>query len=180
MVCARYEASPMMFDMLFAHPALACGPKARGARAQPRRHIPVDIVEKDGEFEVLADVPGVQKGAINLAIDDHTLTISVSHPDNTSATPAKGEAQPAAAPTTTAEEATDAKAPAQSNKAGEKAADLQPKVLRRERMQCFAERSLKFPETADLEAAKAECEGGVLRVSIPKKALPQPARIPIA
>eukprot|EP00892_Ulva_mutabilis_P012861 jgi/Ulvmu1/9948/UM058_0031.1 len=180
MVCAHYEASPMVFDMLFADPAFVCGPKAWSARAQPRRHIPVDITEKDGEFEVVADVPGVQKGAINLAIDHHTLTISVSHPDDTSATDTEGAAQPSAAATTTAEEGQDAEARAHAKSDKPEKAGEEPKVLRRERTQRFAERSLKFPETADLEAAKAECEGGVLRVSIPKKALPQPSRIRIA
>ena len=146
-------------------------------------------MQKEGEFEVLADVPGVQKGDINLAVDRDTLTISVSPPNATPATP------PAASPTadgqTAANEKTEdgaspsAAAGAQgpegpeAKEAKEEAA-CGPKVLRKERRRVFAARALKFPDTAELEGARAECEGGVLRVCIPKKAAAQPSRIPIA
>ena len=159
-------------------------------RASSRVHNShTSAVQKEGEFEVVADVPGVQKGDINLAIDKDTLTISVSPPSATPATP------PASSPTPDGQAAADEKtsggaspsAPSGAQGAGgpeakeaKEQAACGPKVLRRERMRVFAERALKFPDTAQLEGAKAECEGGVLRVRIPKKAAPQPSRIAIA
>ena len=138
---------------------------------------------------VLADVPGVQKGDINLAIDKGTLTISVSPTPTTPGSP------PAASPTADGQAAADETAAgdaAPSAVAGAEGAEgleaktadeeaaCGSKVLRRERKRVFTERALKFPDTAELEGARAECEGGVLRVRIPKKAAPQPSRIPIA
>ena len=143
-------------------------------------------LQKECEFEVLADVPGVQKGDINLAIDKGTLTISVSPTPTTPGSP------PAASPTADGQAADDGTAAGdaaptavagaegpQAKTADEEAA-CGPKVLRRERRRVFAARALKFPDIADLEGARAECEGGVLRVRIPKKAAAQPSRIAIA
>ena len=146
-------------------------------------------LQKECEFEVLADVPGVQKSDINLAIEKGTLTISISDPGATTASPA------ASAPTADGQSAADKKtadgaspsaaagaqsAEGQEAKEAEEEAAHGLKVLRRERRRVFAARALKFPDIADLEGARAECEGGVLRVRIPKKAAVQPSRIAIA
>eukprot|EP00892_Ulva_mutabilis_P004375 jgi/Ulvmu1/2309/UM013_0157.1 len=178
--------SPAIIDLLLSDPTYGTCSKPQSqagrAHAQPRarRRIPVDVLEKDEQFEVLADVPGVQKAAISLAIDHHTLTISVSHPDVTSATPATPAVDTLAAAEAAPVTADAASGPDAAVAAAEVEKAAEPKVLRRERAQRFAARSLQFPEAADLEAAQAECEAGVLRVSIPKKALPQPSRIRVA
>merc|ERR1719189_3389636 len=43
------------------------------------RHIPVDITESEKQYTVTADVPGCEKGDVNLELDDdNILTISVN------------------------------------------------------------------------------------------------------
>lgn len=130
-------------------------------------------MQKEAEFEILADIPGVQKSAVQLDVDKDILTLSISGPNDTPAEPA--------AP------ATDAEAPTAEAPAAEAAAEgtetqahTQPQVLRQERTQRHAKRSLRLPETADLLQAQATCESGVLTVRVPKKALPSPQRITIA
>ena len=129
-------------------------------------------MQKEPEFEIVADVPGVAKEAIHLDIDKDTLTLSVKQPDDKS----PGADAPAATPGDTNPAAEGGEqAAAQATEA-----PAQPKVLRRERVQRYAKRALKLPETADLGQARAQCVAGVLTVTVPKRALPSPHRIPIA
>ena len=53
------------------------------------------------------------------------------------------------------------------------------KAWRLERSSHFAARTLRMPENADLQAAKATLRDGVLSVTVPKKA-PEPAGHAIA
>lgn len=130
-------------------------------------------MQKEAEFEILADIPGVQKSAVQLDVDKDILTLSISGPNDMPAEPA-APATDAEAPTT---EAPAAEAAAEGM---ETQAHTQPQVLRQERTQRYAKRSLRLPETADLLQAQATCESGVLTVRVPKKALPSPQRITIA
>ena len=136
-------------------------------------------VQMDSEFQVLADVPGAQKEAIHLDIDKNTLTISVAQPG---ATQAATEPEAATHHTTTDEPAQTAAEADKTQQATVPAAQAkaeEPKVLHRERADGFAKRSVKLPETADLEQARAECADGILKVTFSKKTLPGPKRISI-
>lgn len=141
-------------------------------------------MQTDASIEILADLPGVSKGDVELDIDKDTVIIGV---------------RPATAPTAAAQNKSDAcEKDVKSTEAGKQ--DVQPadaqkppetsakpeeekprsKVLRKERSQCFAKRALKLPETADLTRTDASLTDGVLRIVVSKKELPSPKRIRIA
>ncbi len=42
----------------------------------------IDVQEENGQYIVEADLPGVQKGDVNLSLDDGRLTISVNKEEN--------------------------------------------------------------------------------------------------
>eukprot|EP00892_Ulva_mutabilis_P002666 jgi/Ulvmu1/123/UM001_0127.1 len=144
-----------------------------------KRNIPVDVFKNDEDFVVFADVPGVQKSAINLNVERTTVTISVpgSAPNIAALDALAVSGRNVVDKPEIPDNVTSAKN-ATAMGTAEEACSV--KVLQRERAQQFKQRVLKFPETASLAEAKAECKGGVLRVSIPKKALPQPCTISIA
>jgi len=50
---------------------------ARSGTADRQRGIAIDVVEKDKEFDIKADVPGVDKNDIKLNVEGDVLTIGV-------------------------------------------------------------------------------------------------------
>ena len=152
-------------------------------------------MQMDAEIEIVADLPGVAKGDIQIDIDKNTLKLGVKPSDNMSrcqgvvrpasgntdlkagapgvAEPSKqnGQAARPTAPETAAEPA--AAKPAAHSKA-------EPTVHRKERSLRFLKRALELPETADLSRADATLVDGVLRIVVAKKELPSPKRIRVA
>ena len=56
-------------------------PSLRGPQVKEEREPLVDIVETDGEVQVVAELPGVDKKDIKLTATEDELTISVENPD---------------------------------------------------------------------------------------------------
>jgi HSP20 family protein len=60
-----------LFDDFFRAPALAGGAEGMFAAAMPR----VDVKETDGEYEVSAELPGMDEKDVELTLADNVLTI---------------------------------------------------------------------------------------------------------
>jgi len=56
-------------------------PSLRGPQVKEEREPLVDIVETDGEVQVVAELPGVDKKDIKLTATEDELTISVENPE---------------------------------------------------------------------------------------------------
>jgi HSP20 family protein len=48
---------------------------------QDQREPLVDVIDEEDQIKVLAELPGVEKGDIQLYVDEHTLTIKVENPE---------------------------------------------------------------------------------------------------
>ena len=92
--------------------------------------IPVDVVDADDEFDVIADLPGYEREGIDLTIANGELRITATRGD---------EHDPD---------------------------DL--RYIRQERPRGRINRTVRFPEPIDEEAAAARHVDGVLRVTLPK------------
>lgn len=114
-------------DELFRDMAMA--PALRGGEAGQR--IRMDVEETDQSYVVTADIPGVKKEDIKVAVDGNQLTISAQVQEER-----------------------------QSNTAG---------MLRSERYYGQQYRSITLPQEVDDTQAEAKYEGGVLRLTLPKK-----------
>ncbi len=107
----------------------------------------LDAEDKEKEYVVSADLPGVKKEEVSLNFDDGQLTISVKREENIS----EGEA-----------------AENDRKKAAKKDGKQQPKsYIYRERRFSSMQRSV-YLEDAASEGADAKMENGVLTVTIPK------------
>eukprot|EP00892_Ulva_mutabilis_P000222 jgi/Ulvmu1/101/UM001_0104.1 len=189
---------PFAADLLFSEP-VQCAPASRGVKHHKSRRTPkaaiatrpilVDIKETHSEFEILADLPGVAKGDIQIDIDKDTVTLGVKPAVREPEAPAQPvpdvsapHDKPAAAPDAPKQNGaaeTDAAVPAPESAADAKG-KTERKVHRQERSLRFVNRALKLPETADLSHADASFVDGVLRIVVAKKELPSPKRIRIA
>lgn len=125
-----------------------CKPQAKAA-AQEVRVIRLDVSESETAYHVVAELPGVRKGDINIDIEGKMLAIS---------------AQVATPATTAPIEETNAEAPTQ-------AAPATPAVrkLLVERFQGKLSRRLQLPEEVDADAAQASFTDGVLELTLPKQ-----------
>jgi len=99
------------------------------------RAMPLDVKEKEKEFEVKADIPGVKKDDIHVEVENNMLSIKV-----------------------------DTKSETKEDKEEEGVT-----WHRYERSSSFVQRSLRMPETANLENISAKYESGVLSLTVPKK-----------
>ena len=110
----------------------------------------VDVIETDGAYQVVVDLPGVAKANIEVTVHDGVLTISA---ESKSAGPAKG---------------------AENHE--EKTAG---RVLRRERRFGKFQRSLNLGPGVDEGQVSARSLDGVLTVEIPKTAAALPRKVAV-
>jgi HSP20 family protein len=68
------EIERMMDEMMDGNTDVRMGPDESGFGSDTH----VDIHDRDGELRVIADLPGVEKEAIDLKCDGETLTISAA------------------------------------------------------------------------------------------------------
>jgi Hsp20/alpha crystallin family len=108
-------------------------------------------------------------------VDGDALTLSV-------VTPSKNDAPAAITPGSDSAAAGDKPDAAADTGATAAAAEQKCTVHRRERGAAFAERTLRMPESADMERVSAELDLGVLTVSVPKRddAVTKRRQVPIA
>lgn len=108
---------------------LAMTPGMRGGEGGAR--IRMDVDETDQNYQITADIPGVNKEDIKVAIDGNQVSISAQVKEEKETT-SKG-------------------------------------VLRSERYYGQQYRSITLPQEVDDTKAEARYEGGVLRLTLPKK-----------
>jgi HSP20 family protein len=123
-------------------------PKVRSPR--------VDIREREGEYLLEAELPGLTEKDVEVNVEKHILTIS--------------SIQPAA------EERAEVKA---EEKAEEKKEAFHEQFLVREIGRSSFHRSFKLPEGVSEEEIKAEFKNGILTLVIPKLPEQQPKKIEV-
>lgn len=110
------------------------------------RNMPIDILEESDAFELKADLPGVMKEDIKIDVDGDTLSVSVTHTETREEGDPEGE-----------------------ENGNEAEVVSERKVHRRERSSMYLERSVRLPDTADMEQVDAKLQDGVLTLRVPKK-----------
>ena len=70
---ARYDPFGDLFDDIFR--GFVVGPAAYGA-TNPVRRMKIDVAEQNGEYKVLAELPGVKKEDIKVNIDGDEVSIT--------------------------------------------------------------------------------------------------------
>ena len=138
--------------------------------------------------------PPTHSRRLQVDIDGDALTLSVISPDATPAAATTSDSSDAPTAATGAGTAADTTAtgvasdePARESEAkadssSEASREGSRTVHRRERGGEFAERTLRMPDSANLEAVNAELVDGVLTVTVPKRdeAVPKRRQVPIA
>lgn len=146
----HYDALDLFDQMLNnafrpqSHNGAACRPQAKTA-TQEVRVIRLDVSETETAYQVVAELPGVRKGDINIDIEGKILAIS---------------AQVAAA----AVDEANTESPTQAAPS----APVARKLLV-ERFQGKLSRRLQLPEEVDADAAQASFTDGVLELTLPKQ-----------
>ena len=126
-------------------------------------------MQDDGQFEIKADVPGIDKRDIRVSVDGDALTLSVEHSAATDGATTDG-----------GESAGEGAEPAAAEGTVEKTSG---RVLhRQERTFEYDNRVIRMPDSADMEQVDAQCADGVLTVTIPKKdhAVAKRRTVPVA
>jgi HSP20 family protein len=131
-------------------------PKVRSPR--------VDIREREGEYLLEAELPGLTEKDVEVNVEKHILTISSIQP----AVEERAEVK--------AEEKSEGKA---EEKAEAKKEAFQEHFLVREIGRSSFHRSFKLPEGVSEEAIKAEFKNGILTLVIPKVPAQQPKKIEV-
>ncbi len=124
-------------------------PKVRSPR--------VDIREREGEYLLEAELPGLTEKDVEVNVEKHILTISSIQP---------------AAEEKAAEEKAEVKAEVKKEA-------FQEQFLVREIGRSSFHRSFKLPEGVSEEAIKAEFKNGILTLVIPKLPAQQPKKIEV-
>lgn len=135
-------------------PAVAA--PATGAAASPRS-FKFDVREAGNTYVVEADLPGLSKDAIKIEIDGAQVSISAQY--------AADQVDTAAA-AGTVDKSGAASAAGSASTGGEAG---QTRVVYRERSTGAVARSFELPAEIDQDAASAQYEDGVLRLTLPKK-----------
>ena len=120
-------------------------------------NLPLDIHEMPGSFEILASVPGLTKDQIDLELDGGVLTLSTNVCCQTTEIPAV-DADPCGCQTPDTEGNT---------------------VLRKERAQASASRSIRLPVDVDEDSISASLENGVLTITVTKPDVQTPRKLQI-
>ncbi|KAK9808901.1 hypothetical protein WJX72_006071 [[Myrmecia] bisecta] len=154
--------------ILEQEPPRRAGRGKGGQRRRRNRHrfIPLDLIEADDHYEILADIPGADKNQIQVQTNGDLLTIGVE-PEKEPEQPQEAQAQEGAAKAQEGKEAPK-----------EQPAQGEAKLVyhRHERRHDWVHRSIRMPEDADLDHVKAKYENGVLKLTIPKNAEAQKSR----
>ena len=119
-------------------------------------NLPLDIHELSDRFEILASVPGLSKDQIDLELDAGVLTLSTSVCCQDTATPDP--------------EACDCAAPGTDGNT----------VLRKERIEASASRSIRLPVDVDEDSITASLENGVLTIAVTKPDVQTPRKLSIS
>ncbi|MEE2681857.1 MAG: Hsp20/alpha crystallin family protein [Planctomycetota bacterium] len=120
-------------------------------------NLPLDINETPDQFQILASVPGLTKDQIDLEIDGGVLTLSTSVCCQTTENVAAGE-DPCGCQVPEADGTT---------------------VLRKERSQVSASRSIRLPVDVDEDSINASLENGVLTITVAKPDAQTPRKLQI-
>lgn len=126
-------------------------------------------MQDDDQFQIKADVPGIDKNDIRVSVDGDALTLSVEHTSTTEETITDGPES---------ESAGEGEAAAVEGKV-----EKSSRVLhRQERTFEYDNRVVRMPDSADMEQVDAQCADGVLTVTIPKKshAVAKRRTVPVA
>lgn len=115
----------------------------------------VDILETATDFRLLLEIPAVAAEEVQVAVDDHVLTVSGERRVDADLEPTNDEV-----------DATGNKQSAVTHH-------------RRERQVGRFSRSFRLPETVDDEVIEAKAKDGVLTLTIAKKVQPQPRQIEV-
>lgn len=150
----------------------------------------LDVVEKDNEYNIRVDIPGVSKDNINLHLHNDILTIraekqqDIDEPDESFHTTShKPDTTATTTETTTQQqdttEAVDSAKDVDSEAGATKSSQVQAKtteeankpaarIRRSERSYGMVERSLNLPDDVDLEHITASYDNGVLTINLPR------------
>ena len=120
-------------------------------------NLPLDIHEMSDRFEILASVPGLTKDQIDLELDGGVLTLSTSVCCQETTTPAADQ-DPCGCQAPEADGNT---------------------VLRKERIQASASRSIRLPVDVDQDAINASLDNGVLTITVIKPDVQTPRKLQI-
>ena len=121
------------------------------AAAAPRT-LPVDILEDEGHYTVLASVPGLTRDQVGVEVDQGVLEITTD-PDSGSATDGDGSRPPDI--------------------------DETRSHVRRERCTGPSGRRIRLPSDVDEQTIEARLEHGLLAVTVGRPVARGPRRIPI-
>lgn len=125
----------------------------------------LDVHETETEFVIQADVPGLSKENLHVEIDDNVLTLS-------------GEYSKLHESETAEEEVAQGDNAEESNV--NKASSKKPTYHIKERVSGSFKRSISFPVNVNSSEVKAELDGGVLTLNIPKELASKKVKINIA
>ena len=129
-----------LIDEFFGPGGTSAPDREQGEATLPTYTLPVDVLETEGAYLLMAPVPGFSPEAVEVTFDQGVLAIS-----------AKAEPM-----------------------------QVQGTWLRHERPYGSWVRRLQLPEQVEGEKITAAFEHGLLTVTVPKVAKPQPVRIPVA
>mmetsp|Transcript_7279 Transcript_7279/g.20545 ORF Transcript_7279/g.20545 Transcript_7279/m.20545 type:complete len:260 (-) Transcript_7279:284-1063(-) len=120
-----------------------------------RSSFPVDVVERDGEYVVTAEMPGLNEKDVTITMEGQVLTISGKHASEMTKTAGQKEDE-------------------------EKDEEKSGRVVLYERRSRNFVRSFQLPKGIDEEGITAEMANGILTVTVPRKDLaPNGRTIPV-
>ena len=113
-------------------------------------------------------------------VDGDALVLSVLDAADSPSSAASASVSASASSTETSSQAAAAGDQDGSSSSEQKGRSGRRQVHRRERGGAFADRTLRMPDTADMDAISADFESGVLRVRVAKREESQRRQVPIA
>mmetsp|Transcript_38039 Transcript_38039/g.28025 ORF Transcript_38039/g.28025 Transcript_38039/m.28025 type:complete len:229 (-) Transcript_38039:171-857(-) len=156
-------------DNFFA-PASVGRPSSSSQYSSNFHLMPLDVVETLGSYEMVIDLPGVDKKDIDISIRGDEITVSAQR---------VATIETSLPTTESTTENVDSKTDVNGNTVVEENAKQtskinKPEYVRRERKVGSVSRSFTLPEDADTGSVRAESKDGVLRIVIGKKEEKEP------
>lgn len=145
-------------------------PASFGTMAAFGKGYAVDVREDDKHVYVDADLPGFEKGDIDISIDERVLTISAEHHEETT------EPQQAAQQGQQQGQQKQAKQQQQAGREEEKKGQY---LLRERHFERFT-RSFTLPQNVDEQNVQAKLEKGVLKITLNKRQESKPKKIQVS